>query len=473
MLASVRRFGGTTGRAVLWTWVALLPLSHWLADERAGPDPAAGEGRVAVELASFDDDGPVGDARARLSLLRWGAPSSSSERTPVLCLHGSPGSARNFEPLGPALAVGGREVWALDLPGFGRSLDPDGGRSTLAHARACLAALDALGIERAHVVAWSMGGGVALHMAELAPERVASLALVASIGVQETEGTGRHAAEQLKYAALRAAIELLDRGLPHFGRRSRGFEEARSFARNFQESDQRPLRAMLERLATPLLVVHGEADVLASARAAQVSHELVEHSRLVLLDGNHFLPFTHGDDLARELVPFFARHDAAGTREPRSAELEVAPHAGAFAFDPWRFELGQRVPATLQALVWIAAGFLAPLGAGVVAGLALASLQFDPGWTLLWLAPGLIGAALRRRSARALLGPALALALAWAGCAGLAAGTGIGPGLASALALVLALPALAFGARYRARAGGAEEGRRAGLRGADSSASPP
>ena len=31
-------------------------------------------------------------------------------------------------------------------------------------------ALDRLGIERAHLVGWSMGGGVALEMAGLAPE---------------------------------------------------------------------------------------------------------------------------------------------------------------------------------------------------------------------------------------------------------------------------------------------------------------
>ena len=45
--------------------------------------------------------------------------------------------------------------------------------------------LDALGIERAHVVGYSMGGGVALEMCERSPERIASLTLLSAIGVQE------------------------------------------------------------------------------------------------------------------------------------------------------------------------------------------------------------------------------------------------------------------------------------------------
>ena len=44
-----------------------------------------------------------------------------------------------------------------------------------AHARYALALLEALEIEQAHVVGFSMGGGVGLEMAALAPGRVRSL----------------------------------------------------------------------------------------------------------------------------------------------------------------------------------------------------------------------------------------------------------------------------------------------------------
>jgi pimeloyl-ACP methyl ester carboxylesterase len=67
-------------------------------------------------------------------------------RAPVLLLHGSPGSARNFEDLGQALASTGRPAHALDLPGFGRSTRAAPSYSILAHAHAALGALDALGI---------------------------------------------------------------------------------------------------------------------------------------------------------------------------------------------------------------------------------------------------------------------------------------------------------------------------------------
>lgn len=451
----------------------LLLASNRAAGPLAPPDPSAGSGRVALDLPSFDDRAALPGARARLSLLHWNASAGAGARMPVLCLHGSPGSARNFERLAPRLAADGRPVWALDLPGFGRSDDPHGGRSIVAHARAALAALEALGLERVHVVAWSMGGGVALHMAELAPERIASLALLASIGVQETEGTGDHVAEQIKYAALRAGVEVLDHGLPHFGRWSPVFADAREFARNFQETDQRPLRGILGRLSRPLLVVHGAGDVLASARAAWVSHELVGDSRLVLLDGNHFLPFTHVDELEGELAPFFARHDRPGSREPRSQGLELEPRRGAAALDPWPFELGQRVSAYLQAAVWAAAGAALPLTASLAAGLALASLQFDPGWTLLALALGLgVGGLRRRRAAGALLG-LLACLATWGVGAGAAAWLDMGAGRTSALGVALLALARTGLWRYRVRARSAEEGLRARTRPPRAPAPPP
>lgn len=434
-------------------WLALIVAARVLARPSAHPDPASGVGRLALEVPATDASGPIAGARVRLSLLRWpGAASDASltPLTPIVCLHGSPGSARNFERLAPRLSEDGREVWALDLPGFGRSRDEVGGRSIAAHAHSLLAALDVLGLERAHLVAWSMGGGVALHAADLAPERVASIALVASIGVQETEGTGAWAAEHLKYLALRGAVEAFDVGLPHFGRWSPFFDSARAFARNFQETDQRALRPILERLQAPLLIAHGAGDVLASPRAALASHALVRDSRLVLLDANHFLPILQVEPLARELTPFFARHDVRGRVEPRSLRAEVEFPRGAGRLDPWPFELGQRVPWWLQALVWIALAVRAPLRASALAGLAVGSLQFDPAWTLMTLAAGVLAAARRRRRLRPLL---LAVPCAAAGALSAALLGALGAGLAFGLGL-----AAWWGMRrFRGRARRAEE----------------
>jgi 3-oxoadipate enol-lactonase len=63
----------------------------------------------------------------------------------------------------------------LDLRGFGRS-DPPAG--TFSHPSDVLAALDAVGVERAALVGASFGGRVALDLAASRPERVTGLVLV-------------------------------------------------------------------------------------------------------------------------------------------------------------------------------------------------------------------------------------------------------------------------------------------------------
>lgn len=103
----------------------------------------------------------------------------------LLCIHGgAPGAYGwgNFGPVVPALA---RHLRLLvpDLPGYGRSGRPEaeGGRYE-ADARAFAAMLDALGIERAHVLGMATGGAVALAMAVHVPDVVDRLILVSSAG---------------------------------------------------------------------------------------------------------------------------------------------------------------------------------------------------------------------------------------------------------------------------------------------------
>ncbi len=96
-----------------------------------------------------------------------------------MLLHGQPGSASDWQQV-TDLLPGGLVTVALDRPGYGASRQAAGGFA--ANARAILAELDARGIERAVLVGHSFGGGVALALAQLAPERVEALVLLASVG---------------------------------------------------------------------------------------------------------------------------------------------------------------------------------------------------------------------------------------------------------------------------------------------------
>lgn len=100
-----------------------------------------------------------------------------SERTGHLLVHGLGGAATNWLEVLPALARLGPVV-APDLPGFGRTRPPRPGASRVdVNARFLRALLDHLGWDRAVVHGNSMGGMLAVLLAELAPERVDRLVL--------------------------------------------------------------------------------------------------------------------------------------------------------------------------------------------------------------------------------------------------------------------------------------------------------
>jgi pimeloyl-ACP methyl ester carboxylesterase len=115
-------------------------------------------------------DVPAG--RLRISTLTMGSGPD------VVLLHGLGGTKSSFFETAAFLSRSYR-VHAMDLPGFGGSSKP-----TVAQygapfaARSVLAAMDSLGIERAHLVGNSMGGRVAIEIGLQQPDRVAALALL-------------------------------------------------------------------------------------------------------------------------------------------------------------------------------------------------------------------------------------------------------------------------------------------------------
>jgi pimeloyl-ACP methyl ester carboxylesterase len=109
---------------------------------------------------------------AKLSTLTMG------EGPDVLLIHGLGGAKSSFFDTAAALSDRYR-VHALDLPGFGSSCKPMTGLYTAKwFARTVKDAMDALGIERAHLVGNSMGGRVSIEMGLRYPERVRSMVLL-------------------------------------------------------------------------------------------------------------------------------------------------------------------------------------------------------------------------------------------------------------------------------------------------------
>ncbi|WP_293696327.1 alpha/beta hydrolase [uncultured Agrococcus sp.] len=99
---------------------------------------------------------------------------------PVVFIHGNVSSSLFFQPAMLGLE---RESYAIDLRGFGESeaLAVDASRGLRDFADDVAAVMDALGIATAHLVGWSMGGGVIAQLLIDRPELVASLTLIATV----------------------------------------------------------------------------------------------------------------------------------------------------------------------------------------------------------------------------------------------------------------------------------------------------
>ncbi|MGZ8414618.1 MAG: alpha/beta fold hydrolase [Gemmatirosa sp.] len=136
-----------------------------------------------------------------------------ADRPVVVCVHGWGCSAFSFGRVLRPIADAGCDVYAPDLRGHGWSDKPlEGAQYTPeALARWLLAVLDALGIGRAVLVGHSMGGGVALRAAQLAPERIAGLVLLAPAGLGDMPRT-----RLLRWFTPR----LIEPLLPHLARRA-------------------------------------------------------------------------------------------------------------------------------------------------------------------------------------------------------------------------------------------------------------
>ncbi len=99
---------------------------------------------------------------------------------PVVLLHGHTLDRRIWDPIVPGLLAAGLRVVRPDLRGHGRSTRPSSGYHGSHHAADMVALLDNLGFDRAAVVGFSFGGGVALEMALAQPHRVAAIGLVST-----------------------------------------------------------------------------------------------------------------------------------------------------------------------------------------------------------------------------------------------------------------------------------------------------
>lgn len=114
----------------------------------------------------------------RLRYLRLGPEGG----VPILFIHGFGADLGTWMFNQPSLAER-HETWALDLPGHGESSKEVGRGDATTLVTAVADFMAAASISRAHLVGHSLGGALALGLAQAHPDRVASLTLIASSGL--------------------------------------------------------------------------------------------------------------------------------------------------------------------------------------------------------------------------------------------------------------------------------------------------
>lgn len=103
----------------------------------------------------------------------------------LVLLHGNLSSSSHMVPLLKGLEDSYR-VLAPDMPGFGQSSYNKKRQDLLSYAQVIKEWMEALGLERAHLIAWSLGGGIALELGAISSQDlVKDMVLIAPIGIRD------------------------------------------------------------------------------------------------------------------------------------------------------------------------------------------------------------------------------------------------------------------------------------------------
>ena len=189
--------------------------------------------------------------------------------SPMILLHGGLGSGEMFGPILDTFAERHRVI-VPDLQGHGRTADIDRPLDVRLMAGDIAALIDHLGLDRPDVVGYSLGAGVALHVAIAYPEKVGRLvaasaqvsrsAIYPEILAQQGQ-MGAAAAEFLKETPM---YELYQRVAPRPEDFGRLLDKIGTFMATGANLESR-----FAELQVPTLLVSGDADMFPPAYAAR------------------------------------------------------------------------------------------------------------------------------------------------------------------------------------------------------------
>ena len=218
---------------------------------------------------------------------------------PLVLIHGLGSRGEDWAPLLPPLAANGFHLYVPDLLGYGRSPTPDVDYSITSQSKLVADFMRAVGVPKADIGGWSMGGWVAAKLTLDHPDLVDRLILYDSAGIYfpatfdaslftPIDRAGlTHLTEMLQPFSqplpgfiAQAAIEKLQRG---------AWVITRSV--NAMTSGRDLLDFRLSSIRKPTLLVWGSKDVLIPPSVGESMHHLIAGSSMTLIEGcGHLAP---------------------------------------------------------------------------------------------------------------------------------------------------------------------------------------
>ena len=224
----------------------------------------------------------------------------SEAEIPLVLVHGLGVSSDYWARAQPLLAVQ-RRVYAVDLPGFGRSARPARVLNAVGLAQALAEWLAAMELARAHLLGHSLGGQVVVELARTHPQRVACLVLAAPTIGKCGPNLFCRALDLLRNVP-REDLTLAPVVCPAYWRAG-----LRRMVRTDLLVNDDDTIASAAHLTQPLLIVRGTRDCVVDRSAIQQLLGSVPHASLVEIPGAaHALHWSHRRALAGVVNAFLA-----------------------------------------------------------------------------------------------------------------------------------------------------------------------
>lgn len=215
-------------------------------------------------------------------------------------------------------------VYAVDLMGHGYSERPEFfDHSSASHAESIIAFMDALGIERAHLVGFSMGALYALEAARRYPEQVMSVTALSPGGVTSSMPLAVRMMESALFGGIasrlfrvRTVEKLLDDCLfdhtvigPHeveqYYKCACDQEARRAIRLTVSSAGEKELMETLSEIKTPVLVVSSDKDRWHSLEHGEAYANAIENAQFVRVRNAGHLLHEEKPDRLVEIVRAF------------------------------------------------------------------------------------------------------------------------------------------------------------------------